>query len=253
MFFEAWIALIRGDWVAARAALEQALTLNTRIEGWQPNMYAQVLLARLCLAEGDWAAATAGGEAATLVRGSSDLQALRWASSVQAEIEILEGRPETGRDRLVPLLDRSDLEEADATALLPVLAWAQLELEQVDQAADTVVQALRRARPEAMRLILVEALRIQALVALRQERWDEAARGLEEGVTLARSIPYPYAEARLLRVSGELHRAQGEPGRAREQCSAALALFRRLGARKDAEQLERDLAALAPNPPAMTG
>jgi len=134
---------------------------------------------------------------------------------VQAELEILEGRPEAAHARLIPLLDRPGLQEGDVTALLPVLAWAQLELGQADEAAETVAEALRRGRPEEMRLVLVEALRVQALVALRQEQWHEAALSLDEGLALARSMSYPYAHARLLRLSADLHRARGERDRAR--------------------------------------
>ncbi len=244
--YQGWIALLRGEWRAARAALEQALALRSQIEGWQTAIYAQLFLARLSLAEGDWAtAAMAGGEAVTLARGAGDLQGLRWAAGVLAEVEILQGRPEAALARLIPLLDRPGLEECDVTALLPVLGWARLELGQVDEAAATVQHALRRARSEQMRLVLVEALRVEALVALRRERWDGTERGLAEGVALARSMPHPYAEARLLRLSAAMRRGRGQRGPAGEQLSAALALFRRLGARRDAAQVEQDLASLA--------
>jgi hypothetical protein len=58
-------------------------------------------------------------------------------------------------------------------------------------------------------------------------------------------MPYPYGEARALRVHGYLHRQKGEPQQARERLEAALAIFRRLGARKDIEQTEQMLAALS--------
>jgi hypothetical protein len=61
---------------------------------------------------------------------------------------------------------------------------------------------------------------------------------------LTRGMPYPYAEARLLHVYGAMHLQKGEPGPARERLEAALAIFRRLGARKDAERTKQLLAAL---------
>src|SRR5439155_26855573 len=126
-----------------------------------------------------------------------------------------------------------------------VLAWAHLELGQVDQAAEAVGQALVRARREDMRLVVVEALRVQALIALRQGQWDEAARSLEEGLALARSMPDPYAEARLLHVNGRLQAQKGEPEAAQERLEAALAIFARLGASTDAGQVEQLLAGLS--------
>src|SRR5205823_9160047 len=126
---------------------------------------------------------------------------------------------------------------------------AYLELNQVDQATEAVGQALRRARREEMRLVIVEALRVQALILLQQEQWAEAARCLEEGVALARSMPYPYAEARLLHEYGRLHIRTGELEAARERLAAALALFRRLGARPDVERTEQALTTLPDAPP----
>jgi hypothetical protein len=57
-------------------------------------------------------------------------------------------------------------------------------------------------------------------------------------------MPYPYMEARTLQVSGLMHRQRGERRQARETLAAALAIFRRLGARKDLGQTEALLAGL---------
>jgi hypothetical protein len=97
------------------------------------------------------------------------------------------------------------------------------------------------------RPLLAEALWIQALVAVRQQQWGEARQALEEGILLAHSLPYPYFEARLLCVYGEMHARQGQPGQARAKLEEALAIFRHLGARKDTERVEQTLAALLAN------
>jgi len=240
-----WLAVLSGDWQRARADLERAQSVSRQVDRSWHSTYLPIFLARLSLGEGDWvAAAELVQEAIALAEGSSDLQALRLASTTMAEIEILEDRPEVARARLVPLLDRPGLEECDVTTLLPVLAWAYLEQGRLEEAAATVEQALTRARPEGMRLVLVEALRVQALIALRRERWDEAASSLEEGLTLARAMPYPYAEARLLRVDGLLQGHRGEPGAAQARLEAALSLCQRLGARTEAAEVQRDLSTL---------
>jgi tetratricopeptide (TPR) repeat protein len=57
----------------------------------------------------------------------------------------------------------------------------------------------------------------------RLGRFEEAAVVLEEGLALARSLPNPYAEARLLEQRGE-----------RDE---ALAIFQRLGATADVERI----------------
>jgi tetratricopeptide (TPR) repeat protein len=161
-----------------------------------------------------------------------------------AELDLHYGRAETALDRLLPLLDRRGLEEGDVTDFLPVLALAYLELGQIDQARDVVAEALSRARAEHARPVLIETLRVQALLAVQQQAWDLAARSLEEGLELARRMPYPYAEARLLYVTGILHVEQGVPDVARERWEEALAHFTRIGALGDAAQTEEAIRRL---------
>lgn len=62
-------------------------------------------------------------------------------------------------------------------------------------------------------------------------------------IALAWSLPSPYAEARLLHQLGLLRQQQGEPEQAQERLEGALMIFRQLGARKDVERTEQELAA----------
>ena len=130
------------------------------------------------------------------------------------------------------------------TSVLPVPTWAHLELGDPVQAARVAAAAVTRARSGAYRLALVGALRVQAMVALRQEQWAEAAHAREEGLALAWSRPSPYGEGRLLHVDGEMHLHRGELEPARERLEGALAIFRRPCTRKDVERVEQALTAL---------
>jgi hypothetical protein len=121
---------------------------------------------------------------------------------------------------------------------------ATLALGEVAESSEVAGAAVRRARALGSPLILADALRAQALVTIRQRRWAEAERTLEEGLAAARSIPYPYAEARLLYAYGQMHTGKAEPQEARARLNAARAVFQRLGARKDLEQTEALLATL---------
>jgi tetratricopeptide (TPR) repeat protein len=169
----------------------------------------------------------------------------RVAASLLAERDLLEGRPAAALARLLPQLDREGMEERIVTThILPVLAWAHLESGDTERAEQTIMDALRRARAAGYRLALVGTLRVRALVAVRQGDWAAAEHALEEGLALARPIPNPYGEGRLLHVYGLLHMRVGEPERARERLEAALAIFRRLGAYKDRERVEEQLASL---------
>ena len=129
--------------------------------------------------------------------------------------------------------------------LLTVLAWAYLELEELDRAEEAAARGLTIAEERHVRLYMPDVLRVQGMILTRQERWEEAGNAFEEAVSLARSMPYPYAEARALFEHGLMRSQKGEQQPGRERMEEALAIFQRLGARKDVEQAERALAALA--------
>jgi tetratricopeptide (TPR) repeat protein len=234
-----------GDWAQARTHLERALGLGRAIGAPRVVAPPLVLLGRLCLAEGAWDAASRYlEEGCTIADRGAGFGLLLDAHALLAEREILEGHPDAACVRLAPLLDAAHQEVWGGSYAQATLAWAYLAMGDVATADELVGQAVRRARGEGYRFALLEAQRVQATVAIRQGRWAEAERALEEGLMLARSIPYPYGEARLLHVYGQLHVAKGEPGPARQRLEAALAIFRRLGARKDAERAEMALTAL---------
>jgi tetratricopeptide (TPR) repeat protein len=234
-------AFYTGDWQQARLDIEQAVTL-TRPHGTPLGAYLLLHLGLLCLVEGMWDDAVEYLEEGNRVAGA-DLEARRLAQGMLAERDLLAGEPGAARDRILPLLDQPGLQEWTVTGLLPVLAWAQLELGEVEEAALVIGQAVVRARAQHMRIALVDALRVRAMVALRRGEPEEAARSLDEGLTLARCMPYPYAEARLLQVYGREQTQPGNRSSGRERLEAALAIFQRLGARKDVERTEQWLAA----------
>ncbi len=239
-------AYITGDWRQARRDFEQAVTLNREVGAVWSSAYPLLDLGRLCHAEGeDTEAVRLLEESITLAERSRDLQALRQAHDVLAERDLLAGYAARARDRLARLLDRPQFQEIDVTFLLPTLAWAHLQLGDTDIAADVVAQALARARAGKLSLALVYALRVQALVDMRRGRWTAAERALEHALSLTHSIPHPLGAAWLLHTYGTLHTARGERQAARERLKAASAIFEQLGARADAERVQRDLARLS--------
>jgi len=232
--------LTLGDWAAARGVLERALALL----GEKRTAYASNPLqfaGKLALWEGDWNEAEHWlEEALTVATRSRDRQLTEAAQAVLAELDVVQGQPDEAKARLQPLVEEGD---ANFGLLLPMLAWTILEMGDSDTAAETAARAVDRTRGQEP-LNLVEALRIQGMVLMRQRQVEEADRALQEGLELARSLPYPYAEARILYRVGLLEQQQGEPEQAQERLEGALMIFRRLGARKDIERTEQELAAL---------
>jgi tetratricopeptide (TPR) repeat protein/transcriptional regulator with XRE-family HTH domain len=235
-----------GDWREARLYLEKAITLHCAVQA-NAGSYTNALLSlgQLCLAEGKREEASRHVcEAVAVAQRYGDQQVRQNAVQLHAECELLAGRPEAARACLLPVLNTADREDLKVVWLLSLLAWASAQLGELPAAENTAALAISRSRTEGGQLMLVDALRVQAMIALQAQRWEDARGALEEGLALARVMPYPYAEARLLQVYGSLHVERGEPEQARERLEAALAIFRRLGARKDIERTEHLLAAL---------
>ena len=177
---------------------------------------------------------------------TDDWQARRWTARSLADLEIRQGHPQQAVARLLPLLDRAGMEEFDVTLLLPVLALAHLESGAVPQAMAISDEALERARREDLQTLLVEALEVRGRSFLQLGLFVEARRAVAEGLTLAFTMPYPYAHARLLLVAAEVHHAHGQPEPVRAHIEDALTIFRRLGAHADLARAEQFLHTVSP-------
>jgi hypothetical protein len=225
-----WLAFLTGDWAAARRDLEQAVAIGDEVGSLWGSVYLPLALGSLCLAEGDDAGAARHlAEGERLLRTGDRAHAERLVACVLAARDLLAGCPEAASTRLAPLLEPG-AREYDTTAVQALLAQALLDLA---TAATLVAGAIARARTQGMHVLLVEALRVAALLAIRQRLWDEAASALQEGLALARQLGYPYAEALALQVSGALCAQTDQAEQARARQAEALAIFRRLGARAD--------------------
>ena len=128
--------------------------------------------------------------------------------------------------------------------MLSALAEAHADSGDAAKAEEAAASAVARARSTRNRVDGVEALRIHAKSLSMQGRPEEAAAALEEALSWARSMPYPYAEAKLAREYGMLRVRESEPEKARKRLSAALEIFYRLGAQKDVERTEQTLRDL---------
>jgi predicted ATPase/transcriptional regulator with XRE-family HTH domain len=240
------IAVYTGEWRQARADYERAAAVMSRVGMSWTAAYPLLGLGHLSLLEGHWEEASRGlQKAITLAERSGDLQALRYAQTPLIERDLLEGRPEVARARLDRLLDpRSSGRYEGVANLLTLTAWLRLELGEAAQADVLAAQAVTQAQTEQNQLALVEALRIQALAATRQRRFDAAREAIERALALSRTLPCPYHTARALFSSGAILKEQGEPEPARARLLEAQALLDGLGERLYAQQVEQLLAEL---------
>jgi tetratricopeptide (TPR) repeat protein len=235
------VNFLLGDWQAARADGERARALHPWKDEHVLTCTPLLHLGWISLAEGRWSEAKELLEQGlAMAERKQFLNGEVVGLAALSERDLLENRPDAAHARLEPFLARASPEQR--ALLLSLLAWEALLLGEEGQAGALAVQGLALARQ--MRFILPDALRIQALVHLQQERWEEAEALLEEALDLCDAMPYPYAEAKALYVYGLLHKAKDELEQARGRLQAALAILNRLGERLYATQVEQALAAL---------
>ena len=234
-----------GDWREARDCLERAVDLA---RGTQLSYYSYLPSAYLGIlrkAEGAWEEAIrCFSDAAALAGKAGNREGSRYAEVRLIEIAVLRGGPAEAIARLGP--EVPELTWWYEVLLLTVLAEAYADSGDAVKAEEVAAGAVSRARATRNRVDGVEALRVRAKGLSMRGRPEEASAALEEALSWACPMPYPYAEARILYEYGMLHVREGEPGGTRERLSAALDIFRRLGAKKEAGRTERALLALDP-------
>ena len=231
--------IILGDLEGARERLERAMAL---LGEERPANAANVLvhLGQLALRQGRWEEAERMlGEALAIAQRNGARLPLEMAQTYLAELDVLTGGPEEAIRRL----QRLAAEEDANLWILPSLARAHLEAGGEKRAAEVVAEAIRRARAGEQRFHLLEALRVQGMILTRQDQFEEAETAFQEGLELARSLPYPYAEGRILHQLGLVAQRRGEREHARKHLQEARLIFQRLGARKDVERTEQALMA----------
>jgi len=233
-------ALILGDWDQARILAASTLAA--------PDVRGALrVLGTVCLYQGNDEEASHYFTEYNRRAEQSDNSTMRGrAHTLLAEMDLVGGHPENALARLEPLL--TVLPSKERVPVLPALALAYLELGRDEAAHKTATVAVTEARERTEWLTLLDALRVYALVATRRGEYDGAARALEEGLPLARRMPHPYAEARLLHMYGQLCAPRAELGPARQWLGEALAIFQRLGARRDVTRVEQDIDALSQKP-----
>src|SRR5207248_10739603 len=102
-----------------------------------------LILGGLRLAEGQWDEASRYlEEGLSLAEHSQDGEALHVAQRLLAERDLLQGRPHAALARLSPLLDHPSTAELERTPLLPLVAWAHLELGEDAAAAEVVTTGI---------------------------------------------------------------------------------------------------------------
>jgi tetratricopeptide (TPR) repeat protein len=162
-----------------------------------------------------------------------------------AEVELIQGQAVQAQVRLQPIIQTPGYElYNDITPMLPMLAWACLERGDAGQAEALLDQAAPQAQAQHHALALLDILRVRGLLYTRLERFAWAQAALDDALARARSMPHPYAEAKLVYTYGRLEAARGDPSAARACFVAARSICAQLGERLYAKCIEREMTAL---------
>jgi class 3 adenylate cyclase/tetratricopeptide (TPR) repeat protein/DNA-binding XRE family transcriptional regulator len=245
-FLQGSLEYQRGDWVAARYWFEQAQQHFSQFHRIAVRAYAPYGQGLIRAVTGELEEGVRYlHQAISICEDGALLFVLHRAQRDMAEVELVQGQAVEARVRLQPMIQSPGCEQYnEITPLLPMLAWACLELGDERMAETLLDRAAPQAEAQYHYLALLDVLRVRGLLYTRMERFLEAEAALHDALLRARSMPHPYAEAKLLYTYGRLEAARGNPEAALERLARAGLICARLGERLYAERIEQETAAL---------
>jgi tetratricopeptide (TPR) repeat protein len=238
----ATIHYVQGDWQHGQVLLRNAQE-RLNVLGPSPHSLRMVpALGQTLTWAGDWQQARFYLETAIHTAHSLRAPELEHAAVAQlAQLDLLEGQPEAALASLQPRLTK-DLPWSYAVPLLTTLAAAQLELGDPARALQHAEKAVAEARRTEGWVNGIRALEVLGTVEAHRGNHDLSDAPHQEALKRARAIPFPYAEAHILHASGQLDRARGDGTSAQAKLNQALAIFERLGAKRETANLRETTA-----------
>jgi DNA-binding CsgD family transcriptional regulator len=239
--YRALLMRLRGDWPRATAELEQACR-DLTVDGHRVAGHAWYELGESRRLQGDPGVEEAYQQAMAFGRVAQPGLALYRLS--QGDVEAAE----SGLHRVLAERDQA----ADRLMLLPAAVEVDLAAGHVDSAQADLAEAERIADvyPTMAARTTISAAR--GAVELAEGRPSDALVHLRGAVNGWLELGAPYETATVGVRIAEACRAIGDEEGARMELNAALATFKRLGARPDVDQVERLLAGRLDDGPGLS-
>jgi tetratricopeptide (TPR) repeat protein len=127
--------------------------------------------------------------------------------------------------------------------VLPVLAELYLKMGQPDKAAEYVDSGFQLLKPDKNWYGLPAPMHAaRGMLATARKDWGTATESFDRAIQINRQYQLPWDEAKTLYERGLMYLARGGKGdrdKAHEDLDEALAVFQKVGAKKDAQKVLR--------------
>jgi tetratricopeptide (TPR) repeat protein len=184
-------------------------------------------------------------EAIAVHQDRNNLAAVNACSFALGSLNLEEGDRSKAEELLLKSLEicRSGGNVLFELWVLPALAELYLKMGQPDAAAEYVDRGFELMRPDQNWYGLPAPVYLAGgMLAAARKDWAKATEAFNRAIEINRQYQLPWDEARTLYERGLMYLARGGKGdrdKAHEDLDAALAVFQKVGARKDAEKVLR--------------
>ncbi|HXZ30599.1 MAG TPA: tetratricopeptide repeat protein, partial [Dehalococcoidia bacterium] len=199
-----------------------------------------------CLHQGEWDKAREYLEWAIVVhQNRNNLAAVGACSFTLGSLNLEEGNFPKAEELLLKSLEicRNGGNVLFELWVLPVLAELYLKTGQLEKMAEYVNRGFELMKPDQNWYGLPAPVYLaKGMLATARRDWGTAAESFDKAIQINRQYQLPWDEAKTLYERGLMYLARGGKGdrdKAHEDLDEALAIFQKVGAKKDAEKVLR--------------
>jgi tetratricopeptide (TPR) repeat protein len=198
------------------------------------------------LRQGEWDKAREHLEGAIAVhKGRSNLAAVDACSFALGSLNLEQGNYSKAEESLLKSLEicQNGGNILFELWVLPVLADLYLKMGQPDKAGEYADRGFELMKPDQNWYGLPAPMYLaRGMLATARKDWGTATESFDKAIQINRQYQLPWDEAKTLHERGLMYLARGGKGdrdKAHENLDAALSIFQKVGAKKDAEKVLR--------------